>query len=87
MDCWISSYRFTCIKYCSGAFMTINELMVFISLVCNFEAPQMQVSHQVKVDCMEYYTNCVIKDDEKINIRLLSNCTTKAKEASRKWGL
>lgn len=67
--------------------MTINELVVFIGLVCNLDAPSSLVSREVKDDCVEYYTNCVIKDDAvKVDRLTVSNCNLKAKEASKSWG-
>lgn len=70
-----------------GSFiMTVNEFMTFVSLVCNLEAPTSQVPRVVKENCMEYYVNCVIKDDKEINRIALSNCNLKAKEVSETWG-
>lgn len=68
--------------------MTINEFMMFVSLVCNLESPTSQVPRHVKTDCVEYYTNCAIKGDgSKIDRLTVSNCTIKSKDASRKWGI
>lgn len=66
--------------------MTISEFMIFVSLVCNFDAPTTQVSRIMKEDCMEYYVNCTVKDADNINRILLSNCNLKAKDASKRWG-
>lgn len=75
------------LKLWIGVIMSINELMVFVSLVCNFDAPSKQVPRIVKERCMEYYTNCVITGDgSKIDRLQLSNCNLKAAEASKNWG-
>lgn len=65
--------------------MTIAEFMTFVALVCNFDASPLKVSLARKQDCMEYYVNCAIKDDGKVDRLTTSNCNMKAKEASKKW--
>jgi hypothetical protein len=66
--------------------MTISEFIIFIGLVCNIDAPSTQVPRLVKEDCIEYYTNCAVKNGKKVDRLLVSNCNMKAKEASRDWG-
>lgn len=67
--------------------MTIAEFMVFVAIVCNFDAPVTVVPQTVKEDCMEYYVNCAIDNDLRVDRLKVSNCNIKAKKASKKWGL
>lgn len=64
--------------------MTINEFMIFVALVCNFDAPHVKVSTTYKENCVDYYVNCSIKDDIRVDRLTLSNCNMKAKKALEK---
>lgn len=61
--------------------MTINEFMIFVALVCNFDSPRIKVSTTYKEICVDYYVNCAVKDDIRVDRLTLSNCNMKAKES------
>lgn len=63
--------------------MTINEFIVFVSLVCNFDSPSL--SRDYKELCSEHYTNCAIRDDQTVERGRLSKCVEQAKDKSKNW--
>ena len=63
--------------------MTLSELVVFISLVCNLD--NSKVSKEHKYACMESYTNCMVGSNGEIDRIKINFCIDKAKKDSAKW--
>ena len=63
--------------------MTLSELVVFISLVCNLDNNKVPKEH--KYACMESYTNCMVGSSGEIDRKKINLCIDKTKKDSAKW--
>lgn len=56
--------------------MTPDDLVELISAVCQIRTPiKDNSSYEQRIDCIDYFTNCMIRKDNTIHIEDLKECS------------